>query len=298
MQQTRKGWRRVALLLTVSILLAGCASTARWPAITGSPTQAHQPGRWVWVELLTADLETSRNFYSAVFGWDIQSAGSAFGYALARADGVPVAGLLYSPKAASDGRSARWLGLMSVDDVGLAASFVRDNGGEVLIEPRRLAGRGTVALLADPEGARFGVIRSAGGDPADDFPPPGAWLWHELWAVNGEAMADFYATIGAYTVSGPQADEQPPERHLEVAGYPRAGIIEVPRDARPSAWLHYVRVADLGATLTRVQDAGGRVLIEPAPAIRDGRVAIIVDSLGAPLGVAEWPEPHNGGTQP
>lgn len=294
MRGTGCGWRCLGPLLAVAVLLGGCASTARWPAISATETQNHQPGRWVWMELLTTDLDTSRRFYTAVFGWDIQSAGSAFGYALARADGVPVAGLLYSPKAAARGRSARWLGLLSVDDVGLAASFVRDHGGDVLIEPRRLAGRGPVALLADPEGARFGVIRSAAGDPPDVFPPPGTWLWHELWAADGGAMAGFYAPLGAYAVSGPQAGEQPPERHLAAAGYPRAGIIEVPRDDRASAWLHYVRVADLKAALARVQDAGGQVLLEPAADIREGRVAVVADPLGAPLGIAEWPEPDSG----
>ena len=41
-----------------------------------------------------------------------------------------------------------------------------------------------MALLADPEGAPFGVIRAVDGDPADLDPVAGEWLWRELWAEH------------------------------------------------------------------------------------------------------------------
>lgn len=291
----RLAWRVVPLLLVLT--LAGCASLTRWPAITSEPDSATTPGRWVWAELLTVDPEASRRFYADVFGWDIAPVGDAerSRYALARADGEPVAGILYSPKAQREGRSALWLGLMSVPSVPDALASVEAAGGETLVTPRRLWGRGEVALLGDPEGARFGVLRADGGDPPDRFPQPGHWLWHELWAKDGAAMAAFYAPVGGYQVEGPLAGEGPVERHLLSGGYPRAGIVDVPRNDLPSGWLHYIRVADLAATLRRAQAAGASVLLAPDPDIRQGRVAILRDPLGAAIGVAEWSEPADAG---
>lgn len=78
------------------------------------------------------------------------------------------------------------------------------------------------------------------------------------------------------------------EIFLEAAGYPRAAIVRTDALELPSAWLAYVRVADLAATLAKVEPAGGEILVAPDPQIRDGRVAIIRDPLGAALGIAQW----------
>ena len=40
----------------------------------------------------------------------------------------------------------------------------------------------------------------------------------------------------------------------------------------------------------RVEQAGGELLVAPNPGIRQGRVAVIRDPLGAALGIAEWDE--------
>ena len=37
--------------------------------------------------------------------------------------------------------------------------------------------------------------------------------------------------------------------------------------------------------------ADGRVLLAPSPDVRDGRIAIVVDPLGAAVGLVEWDEP-------
>lgn len=56
-----------------------------------------------------------------------------------------------------------------------------------------------------------------------------------------------------------------------------------------SAWLPYLRVDDLGASLRAVVEAGGRVLVEPSAQRRAGRVALVADAVGAPLGLAQTP---------
>jgi predicted enzyme related to lactoylglutathione lyase len=148
-----------------------------------------------------------------------------------------------------------------------------------------------VSLLADPEGARFGVLRALGGDPPDLFPVSGEFLWRELWARDAAAMADFYAALSGTRSQRVDSDAVPtPEWHLLAAGYPRAGILQEPSDGLPSAWLHYVRVDNLEQALARVVEHGGSVILYPDDGIRDGAVAIVADPQGAALGLAEWRE--------
>ena len=75
---------------------------------------------------------------------------------------------------------------------------------------------------------------------------------------------------------------------LNAHGMPRAGIVPVDEEANRSAWVPYVRVADVEATLERVVQGGGFAIIVPDKAILDGKVAVFVDPNGAVTGIVEW----------
>jgi predicted enzyme related to lactoylglutathione lyase len=47
-----------------------------------------------------------------------------------------------------------------------------------------------------------------------------------------------------------------------------------------------------------VEKAGGRVVIEPSPEIRNGKVAVFLDPLGAAVAAAEWGDENDGEEQP
>lgn len=283
----------LVLAFTVLAVTSACTTT-RWPAIVHEATDTHTPGRWVWMELVTEDPVKARHFYGQVFGWtfeDFEQGEQT--YVLIRSGDRPVGGILQRRKEPEADRSAQWIGMLSVPDVEQATAHAADAGATTLIPPGKLRGRGTVAVLSDPEGALFAIIRTDAGDPADSFPPVNSWLWMELWARDAPGMSAFYEDIGGYTVTRPGQQARRgdrPEYHLVADGYARAGIVEMKRQDLPSAWLPYVRVADLRQTLDRVRSAGGDVLIEPDPDIRAGRIAVIVDPQGAAFGIAEWHE--------
>jgi predicted enzyme related to lactoylglutathione lyase len=277
----------------LALLAAGCTTGARWPTINDEATNVHSPGRWIWAELFTADIPKARDFYGKVFGWDFEERGQGEdGYVLIRADGHSIAGMVHHVNSKENGRSGQWLRLMSVPDVGRVAEYAAGAGGEIVLAPRQLKGRGEVAVFADPEGALFGTIHSDSGDPPDVFPAINTWLWNELWAKDVKRMSEFYRDIAGFEVKVPPSDKalapDRPEVFLVASGYPRAGIVEQQREDLPSAWLPYVRVKDLRATLERVAQAGGEVVVEPSPEIRAGRIAVFTDSLGAAIGIAEW----------
>ena len=272
------------------LLAAGCASTRPvTPAANETPAAAHIQGRWVWAELYADNVDTEKAFYQEVFGWQFESRGTGTNtHALVLANGKPIAAIIHHAKPADAERAARWLPFMSVPDAARADEQAVSSGGKVVIPVKILPGRRESSVLADPEGAFFGVVHNDAGDAPDVFPPDDTWLWFELWAKDASAMAEFYRPIGAYTVTRREGPEDRTELHLEAGGFPRAGVLEQRHKDRPSTWLPYVRVQDLQKTVESVTRAGGRVVVEPSPEVRHGTVAIFLDPLGAAVAAAEW----------
>lgn len=287
-------FRTVAATAALGIAAFAAEAADRfWPPIVDPPTGQHTPGRWVWGDLVTSDVAVAADFYGQVFGWTFETYGPADDlktYTVVLSNGVPIGGMVYaSPK--DDGkkkRGARWVGLMSVPDVQAAASRVEKDGGKVLMPPRKLGERGTVALFLDPEGGLFGVINSATGDPEDYLADDNQWLWIELRANDPAKMAEFYKGIGAYeVVSGATAGESSGFR-LKSGGYARAGIQTKLDQKNPTTWVPYLRVKSVADTVSSASAAGAKIVMQPTP-MHGTTVAVILDPTGAPVALAEWP---------
>lgn len=280
---------RTLALAGMLFLAAGCASTRPVAPAADETPAAHIQGRWVWAELYADNVDTEKAFYQEVFGWQFESRGRGTDtHTLVLADGKPIAAIIQHAKPADAERAARWLPFMSVPDAVRAAEQAVSSGGKLVVPVKILPGVRESAVLADPEGAFFGVVHNNAGDAPDVFPPYDTWLWFELWANDPSAMAEFYRPIGAYTVTRQEGPDDRTELHLEAGGFPRAGILELKHKDRPSTWLPYVRVQDLQKTVASVTRAGGSVVVEPSPEVRHGTVAVFLDPLGAAVAAAEW----------
>jgi hypothetical protein len=274
------------------VAAAGTASAADryWPPVVDPPTGQYTPGRWVWADLITADVAAAADFYGQVFGWTFETYGGEDDrdtYTLALADGLPIGGLVFDQRAMKDKTpSARWIGLISVADVRAAAEAVTRSGGTVMVAPTMLGERGETAVFKDPEGTLFGVVRSKNGDPADYVGDLNEWVWLDLWTADVEQATKFYSAVAGYQVLPLEQEGLRSGAHLVSGGYIRAGVMQK-HDPRVSAvWLPYLRVADAKATADKARTAGGKVLREP---VSMGRaiVAIIADPTGAPVGIAQ-----------
>jgi predicted enzyme related to lactoylglutathione lyase len=273
-------------VLVAIAAVAGCATAPKLPAINPQSTNVVTPGRPVWHDLVTSDLDAAKRFYGGLFGWTFQEFDLKAGrYALASLDGKPVAGILRLAR--RDVNVSQWITYFSVADVDEAARVGKAAGAQVPVPPRDLANQGRAALLVDPQGAPVAVARLKGGDPARAPPPLHGWLWVDLWTPDPAASAAFYRVL-----LGLEPDE------LEVAGAPLAilgregtayaGMIKVPQpEIRPN-WLPIVRVDDARLTADRAAQLGGRVLLAPRPDVRDGKAAIIADPTGAAIAVHVW----------
>lgn len=287
----------LALAAAAMCLLAGVAAGGL-PPITDEPTGEYRHGKFVWADLVTTDVAGARRFYGGLFGWAFAQLGTGRdSYTLAYHAGVPVAGMAEREPAPKQVRQAAWIAFMSVADVREAASEVAGKGGRVLIPAKTVEGRGDMVIVADPDGAPFGMIRSASGDPADFRADAGEWIWALYQSPDATSAAAFYQDIADYEVVPDDRFPDTPHFFLVAQGFARASLAEIPagRSGLRPDWLYFVRVKDMRASLARAVELGGRVIVEASPAALDGRIAVIADPAGAPLGLMEWHGDEEGG---
>ncbi len=145
-------------------------------------------------------------------------------------------------------------------------------------------------MFADPEGAVFGVIKSSSGDPEDFLPDPGDWIWIQLLSRDARQAADFYRNVAGYEVVPNSTTNRLSDYVLVSEGFARGTVRSIPaRNAQVQpTWLPFVRVTNVGESVARTKELGGKVLIEPKPELLAGKVAVVADPTGAAIGLLDW----------
>lgn len=275
------------IVLSIAWLLVASGAAAAPLGPDGTAGQAI-PGKFTWFDLATEDPPGARTFYGAVFGWKFSPVKDApAGYTLIENETGKIGGLFLHARPKDAKAGARWLSLISVRDPAAVAKLVRANGGEVLLEPKAVAGRGTHAVFRDPEGAVFGVLAAEGGDAPDTPVEDGDVFWLDLFARDPAKEAAFYAAIAGYDVDvGEVAGRM--RTLLSTHGIARAGVAHLPAGADKPGWLPYILVPDVPATVARAVSAGGRVVVAPKPDLLGGNLAVIADPRGGVIGIVNW----------
>ena len=113
--------------------------------------------------MVSKDVETSKAFYKDVIGWDYDPMPMPNGtYNIAKAPGAetPSGGMFQMPDEWGD-MPPHWVAYICVDDVDAAVGKTEASGGSVLEKPFDVPGIGRIAIIADPGGARIGVMTPA-----------------------------------------------------------------------------------------------------------------------------------------
>lgn len=151
-----------------------------------------------WVELATSDPRGSASFYASVLGWSLQDMGPESGhYHLIAAgpleDGgqATVGGL----GAAEPGQRTSWIVYFNAPDLTAAHTRALEAGAASLVGPDAVMEQGSMALLADRQGATFGLWQPAGRLGFDAWGEPGTAAWFELHTTVLDEATEFYATV-------------------------------------------------------------------------------------------------------
>jgi predicted enzyme related to lactoylglutathione lyase len=284
-----------AALLCAAGLTANAASWGagfELPPLEQPASDEHHAGKVIWADLVTPDLQQAEQFYGELFGWTFQAVAGDPHYALALLDGEAVAGLSQRSVPHGQHRQPAWLTFISVPDVDATGRLLTAHGGKVLSQPKTYPQRGRQAVFEDPDGAVFAVLASSSGDPADELADPGQWIWSSLLVKNPDQESAFYTALFGYDVfTLPSSDGS---KHLILSSddYARVGLTALPGDKlrRHPHWLNFVRVADAQAASAKAVALGGRVLVAPRVDLHGGKLAVIADPSGAPVGLMEWAE--------
>jgi len=251
--------------------------------------------RFAWYELMTPDPKAGQAFYTNLFGWGLQDFDAAMKepYVMWTRNSQPFGGVMRLPDEAKRmGAPPHWLPYVDVTKVDTAVAEATRLGAKVYVPPTDIPGGGRFAVLADPQGAVFGVVSSAQPTPEPAEPPApqvGEVSWHELATTDQNAAFGFYNTLFGWEKSqamdmGAAGTYQMFNRGEQMLGgmYNKA-----PDMPAPPHWLLYVRVPDIKQTLERVKTLGGKVLNGPMEVPGGSLVAQCMDPQGAAFAVHE-----------
>lgn len=124
------------------------------------PDMLAEPGEWIWSSLITRDVDAGATFYQSLFDYevfDLPSDDTKAAHVLLATDNFARASANTLP-ADKPNVHPHWLNFVRVDDAAKTAAKVVSLGGKVLVEPHPDRHGGNVAVVADPQGAPFGLL--------------------------------------------------------------------------------------------------------------------------------------------
>jgi uncharacterized protein len=118
----------------------------------------------------------------------------------------------------------------------------------------------------------------------------GQFCWLDLAATNADSAKEFYRRLFGWTSH---------EQHANGGAFTRLRLSDqdvgsvyqlretLPEHGIPSHWTPYVRVNDVEEAVRRAQWFGGTIVVHPFVVSGIARIALILDSVGALIGLWE-----------
>jgi predicted enzyme related to lactoylglutathione lyase len=246
---------------------------------------ANKQGEFIWYELMTSDLGGARAFYQAVVGWTISDKSDMPGMdyrMIAAPDAMAGGAMQIDADMAAHGAKPIWVGYIGVDDVDASVDAIKAAGGQVFMGPRDVEGAGRMAMVADPQGATFYVMRgSVEGGTSTVFAPekPGHCAWNELRTPDQDGAHAFYGSLFGWS----QPDRMPMGEMGDYC-FLTLGDIRLGATLRgpaPAKWLPYFVVPSIQPAIEAVKAHGGTVTNGPHQVPGGGHIIMGIDPQGA-----------------
>ncbi|MEU6508204.1 VOC family protein [Streptomyces sp. NPDC046942] len=249
---------------------------------------AVQPeGTPCWADAMFSDVEGAKRFYGDVLGWTFGESSPEYGnYTQAYASGKAVAAVV-PPMPGQEGQS-RWCLYFASPDAAATARKIRDNDGEVLMEPMKVGDFGTMCLAREPSGTVFGVWQGGTHEGFEAIGTPGAYCWAEVFTREPEKADTFLSAVFPYRMK--QMEDQAIDyRMFDVAGRTVLGRMKMTDDFPPEVPSYinlYFSVDDCDQAVERAVKLGGVLRFGPMSS-PFGRFAALSDPQGADFSVID-----------
>ena len=251
-------------------------------------------GEFIWYELMTPDPGRAKAFYEEVVGWTIDADPlPGIDYHMIRAsDGFAGGILKRSADDSAGGARPGWIGYFGVDDVDAASAAIVSDGGHQHMSPTDIPNVGRLAMLSDPQGALFYIMRGASAERSIAYQRMGMGhvSWNELLTTDDAAALTFYerhfniGKIGAMPM-GEMGD------YSFISNDGKSGqddaigaVMRVPPGA-PMGWNFYFRVPDIEIARSRVEAGGGTLISGPMEVPGGEQVLQAMDPDGVIFGL-------------
>jgi uncharacterized protein len=253
------------------------------------------PGKFVWYEHVSNDVEKAEAFYGALLGWKVGAfpvGDSTYDMILSGDTMDTMIGGFVPVK--SELHRSHWISYVSVEDVDGAVRMATALGGRVVEAPSDVPELGRQARIADPQGAQLCLFTNANGDPPD---PPTAvgstpfssykrWFWNELHTPDPNKALTFYEKTIGYSCRS--MDMGPAGMYYVLVsrdGVDRGGVTS--HLSRAPHWLQYVAVQDTNAIMAQARQLGAMIVQDAMDIPGVGRFGVLQDPAGAMLAVMQ-----------
>ena len=249
-------------------------------------------GRFDWHELWTLDAAASSSFYTKLLPWTAQLWDKESGYTLFNGKNGADAGC-HTLDAASvaHGAKPKWNTYISAANVDATVPLAVAQGATVVVPPMDIPRVGRFAMLADPQGAVFGLLyRNDPPAPRPMPPAPGAIVWNELLTSDAEAGLKFYSQVFGWELMT-RIDMGPKGAYLIFGanGVQMGGMMTAPIPSGPQ-WLPYIEVENTDALVAVAAKTGAKLCLGPETVPGGGRIANFLDPHGVMFAVHSMPK--------
>ena len=248
-------------------------------------------GGYIWYELMTTDAEGAKDFYDAVVGWNIGEAAPEFkNYRMiGRSDGKFAGGVMpLTDEMQQHGAHPTWLGYIHVADVDRSVSAIETAGGKALMAPFDIPNVGRIAMVTDPQGAPFYVMKPI--PPADDpngqsdvFSPSEQQRvgWNELASTDPAAARRFYGEQFGWTSDDFMPMGEMGEYRFFKRGDVTIGAVAGTMEGQQPHWRYYFRVPSISKAKETAEARGGTIRMGPHQVPTGEYIVIGSDPQGA-----------------
>ncbi|MEZ4265981.1 MAG: VOC family protein [Myxococcota bacterium] len=246
-------------------------------------------GEFIWYELITPDLDAAAEFYGALLGWTTKNQEPDGSYRVWSAGAADVGGLMAPPAEAGCEMPPAWFGYIGVDDVDATVAKLKAAGGGVRMPPTNVPGVCHFAMVTDPQGVAFYVMRGSMDGTSDAFHPShqGHCAWNELVSTDPKAALGFYCDLfgwekGDAMPMGAMGDYQFIHHGSAMIG----GVMQRPAGEGPPAdWNFYFRVADIDVAARIATDRGATLTHGPGEVPGGDYIIQGIDPQGASFAI-------------
>jgi uncharacterized protein len=265
------------------------------PTAAAPERAANLTGHFAWADLMTTDQEAAIRFYAAVTGWTITfwDMGEMH-YPMWTIPGAGpnanIGGVMQMP--AGDPNPPHWLLHLAVADCAAATANAQQLGASVLSPPQDIATVGTFSVIRDPQGAVLSLFASSQQMPPSAV-PVGGFGWYELATTDrAAALAFYHALVGWEATALHDMGDGMLYQLFRRPGDDgdSGGIFTIQASMpMPTAWVPYVRVANIEQAAAAVPAHGGMLLHEIMPVPGGSRIVSATDPQGAMFALIEMP---------